>query len=182
MSFDWYSLDQFKADKRFIDGYSSDVRCFWSPRDDVHGVLVSLLSSAQHSVVVNMYGFDDDELDSLIRQKMEADHVYVQMSLDSSQAAGVHEKELLAKWPAESLGTSIAIGRSVKHAISHLKVCIVDGTYTVKGSTNWSLAGEQKQDNELSISCNSGIASEARAVLDINHAEMLRQMASKPSA
>jgi len=65
----------------------------------------------------------------------------------------------------------------VHNAISHLKIVIVDGVYTVKGSTNWSLSGEQQQDNELSLSRNAVIAAETRAILDLNHDFMLKQMA-----
>jgi hypothetical protein len=54
---------------------------------------------------------------------------------------------------------------------------IVDGVYTVRGSTNWSLSGETEQDNELTLSRNAVIAAEARAVLDLNHDWMLKQMA-----
>jgi phosphatidylserine/phosphatidylglycerophosphate/cardiolipin synthase-like enzyme len=64
----------------------------------------------------------------------------------------------------------------VHSAISHLKVLIVDGVYTVKGSTNWSLSGEQKQDNELTLSRNAVVAAETRAILDLNHDFMLKQM------
>jgi len=64
----------------------------------------------------------------------------------------------------------------VHNAISHLKIVIVDGVYTVKGSTNWSLSGEQQQDNELTLSRNAVIAAETRAILDLNHDFMLKQM------
>jgi hypothetical protein len=49
--------------------------------------------------------------------------------------------------------------------------------YTVKGSTNWSLSGEQQQDNELTLSRNAVVAAETRAILDLNHDFMLKQMA-----
>ena len=175
--FDWNELHQFKAEKRFLDGYPPDTRTFFSPRDDVHGVLTSLIASAQHAIVINMYGYDDDDIDDIIRNKLRSEHVYVQMSLDKSQAGGVHERELLAQWDHSKFGNSIAIGSSAKSAISHLKICIIDGVYTVKGSTNWSLSGEQKQDNELTISRNAVIAAETRALLDMNHDWMLKQMA-----
>jgi hypothetical protein len=64
----------------------------------------------------------------------------------------------------------------VHNAISHLKIVIVDGVYTVKGSTNWSLSGEQQQDNELTLSRNAVVAAETRAILDLNHDFMLKQM------
>jgi phosphatidylserine/phosphatidylglycerophosphate/cardiolipin synthase-like enzyme len=177
-AFVWDDLAQYKAEKRFLDGYPPDQRSFFSPRDSVHPMLASLLASAQHSLVLNMYGYDDDELDGIIREKLDSEHVFVQMSLDKSQAGGVHEKALLAKWSNTGFGNSIAIGTSsVKHAISHLKVLVVDGVYTVTGSTNWSISGESEQDNQLTLNRNAVVAAEMRAVLDLNHDWMLKQMA-----
>ena len=176
--FVWDDLAQFKAEGRFLDGYPDDERTFFAPRDDVRGLLVVLLSSAQHSIVVNMFGYDDDELNKIIQTKLADQNVYVQMSLDRSQSTTAHEKQILASWNNNAFGNSIAIGTSSVHnAISHLKIVIVDGVYTVKGSTNWSLSGEQLQDNELSLSRNAVIAAETRAVLDLNHDFMLKQMA-----
>jgi len=175
--FVWDQLGQYKAEGTFLDGYPDDERTFFAPRDNVHGLLVALLGSAQHSIVVNMFGYDDDELNNIIQGKLADEKIFVQMSLDRSQAAGVHEKEILAKWDNNAFGNSIAIGTSSVHnAISHLKIVIVDGVYTVKGSTNWSLSGEQQQDNELSLNRNAVIAAETRAILDLNHDFMLKQM------
>ena len=129
-----------------------------------------------------MYGYDDDELNEIILAKLADEHVYVQMSLDKSQAAGVHERDLLAKWENTKTGNSIAIGHSTKGAISHMKIVIVDGVYTVRGSTNWSLAGEQRQDNELTVHRNAVVAAETRAELDRNHDAMLKQMAAQAAA
>jgi hypothetical protein len=181
--FNWDELSKYKAEGRFLDHYPEDFRTFWSPRDDVHSMLVSLLDSTQHSLVLNMYGYDDAELDGIIREKILADHIYVQMSLDKTQAGGKAESALLKKWRNDADGASIAIGTSsVGHAISHLKICIVDGIYTIRGSTNWSLGGESKQDNELTLSRNAVIAAETRAVLDLNHDFMLKQMADARKA
>ena len=176
-AFSWDSLGQYKAEGRFLDGYPDDQRTFFSPRDNVHGLLVALLGTAQHSIVVNMFGYDDDELNKIIQEKLTSENVYVQMSLDRSQSAGVHEKQILASWANNAFGNSIAIGTSSVHnAISHLKIVIVNGVYTVKGSTNWSLSGEQEQDNELTLSRNAVVAAETRAILDLNHDFMLKQM------
>jgi phosphatidylserine/phosphatidylglycerophosphate/cardiolipin synthase-like enzyme len=177
-TFAWDDLAQYKAEKRFLDGYPPDQRSFFSPRDDVHPLLASLLAGAQHSLVLNMYGYDDDELDGIIRAKLDEDHVYVQMSLDKSQSGGKHESAILKEWSNSDFGNSIAIGTSsVHHAISHLKVLIVDGVYTVTGSTNWSISGEAEQDNQLTLNRNAVVASELRAILDLNHDWMLKQMA-----
>jgi phosphatidylserine/phosphatidylglycerophosphate/cardiolipin synthase-like enzyme len=179
-AFEWAALAQYKADKRFLDHYPDDFRTFWAPRDDIHGMLLALLMSAQRSIVLNMFGYDDDEFDEVIRAKLADSQVYVQISLDSRQAgSSKHEKAILEKWSNDAFGNSIAVGTSSKRAISHLKILIVDGIYTVRGSTNWSLSGETKQDNELTLSRDAVIAAETRAVLDINHDWMLKQMAAK---
>jgi hypothetical protein len=177
--FEWASLAQFKAEGRFLEGYPEDFRTFWSPRDHVHDLLVSLLSSAQYSIVLNMFGYDDAELDKIIRGKLADGNLYVQMSLDRSQSrSSKTEQQILKAWNNDAFGNSIAIGTSTtKSAISHLKIVIVDGVYTVRGSTNWSLSGETEQDNELTLSRNAVVAAETRAVLDLNHDWMLKQMA-----
>jgi phosphatidylserine/phosphatidylglycerophosphate/cardiolipin synthase-like enzyme len=177
--FSWDDLDKFKRDGRFIAHYPHNIKSFYSPDDDIHGLLGSLLSSTEQSLVLNMFGYDDTDLDTIIKSKLKTEHIYVQMSLDRSQSkSGKTERQILAAWDNEYFGNSIAIGTSSKHAISHLKMVIVDGIYTVKGSTNWSLGGEQKQDNELTVSNSPVVAAEARAVLDRNHDFMLKQMAT----
>lgn len=178
-SFSWADLVRYKAEGRFLDGYPEDYRTFWAPADDLHGLLRDLIASAQHSVVVNMFGFTDETLMSLLHEKLATPSVYVQISLDRSQARGKKEGELLAEYLNDEEGNSVAIGTSEKLAISHLKVVIVDGVYTVTGSTNWSLSGERKQDNQLTLSRNAVVAAETRAVLDRNHDFMLKQMAKQ---
>jgi phosphatidylserine/phosphatidylglycerophosphate/cardiolipin synthase-like enzyme len=178
--FSWEGLDTFKRDGRFIAHYPPNVKSFYSPDDNVHELLKSLLGSAEQSLVINMFGYDDTDLDDIVKSKLVNEHVYVQVSLDRSQSqSGKTERQILAAWNNEYFGNSIAIGTSSKHAISHLKMAIVDGIYTVKGSTNWSLGGEQKQDNELTVTNSAVVAAEARAVLDRNHDFMLKQMAAE---
>lgn len=182
--FTWENLAAYKTDGRFIDGLPLDERTFFAPYDGpgIHRLIVDVLQSAQQSIVLNMYGYDDVEADSAIRAKAAEPNMYVQMSLDKTQAAGKHEADLLKEWNADAFGTSIAVGTSSKHAISHLKIAIVDGVYTLSGSTNWSMGGEEKQDNQFTISRNASYAAQCRAVLDRNHAFMLKQMAGDPKA
>jgi phosphatidylserine/phosphatidylglycerophosphate/cardiolipin synthase-like enzyme len=85
------------------------------------------------------------------------------MSLDSTQAAGKAERDLLASWLNDKPGNSIAIGHSEKSAIMHLKMVIIDGVDVVTGSTNWSEGGDTKQDNQMTVI----------------HDDMLKQMAAR---
>jgi hypothetical protein len=171
------TLDEFKA-APFAPGYPDNARTFYSPVDQVHDALKVLLASASKSLVVSMYGYDDDELDAVVRDKLESDKIFVQMSLDKSQAAGRHEKEILAKWQNDGVGNSIAIGRSEHAAIMHMKMVIIDGLDVITGSTNWSKSGESDQDNQLTVIRDPLVAAEARARVDIIHDDMLKQMAA----
>ena len=178
-AFDWAGCNKYRAGATpWPTSYPADLRTFYSPEDGtgLHDLIVDLLNSAEHSIVLNMYGFDDDQADAALLGKMSDPRVFVQLSLDSSQASGVHEKALVAKFPPGAVGNSVAIGQSTKHAISHLKVLIVDGLYVLTGSTNWSLSGEEQQDNELSLHQSAVYAAQCRSILDRNHAAMLAQM------
>lgn len=165
-------LDQFKA-APFVTGYPKTFRSFYAPVDQIKPVLMTVISSAQHSLVVGMYGFDDDDLAAVIKQKLEAEHIYVQLTLDRTQAGGVHEKLLLGEmnYPA----SSIAIGSSEHGRIIHTKLVVVDGLFTIGGSTNWSDAAETLQDNELTVIQDPFVAAEATTRLNCIHANILAQ-------
>lgn len=173
---DLTSLDVHRAGG-FPPDYLTYVRDFYSPVDDVHGVLLDLIRSATTSLVLAQYGFDDDELADALHKKLADENVFVQLTLDSSQAGGVHERVLLAResYPA----CSIAIGRSEKNAIQHLKLLIVDGKDVVTGSTNWSTSGETLQDNHLVVIRSESVAARARARVDVIHHHMQQAAAAK---
>jgi hypothetical protein len=87
--FVWDELDRYKSERRFLDGYPDDRRSFYSPRDSVHPLPASLLASAQHSLALNMYGYDDEGLDDLIGGKLDSKHVYVRKAVVAAELRAV---------------------------------------------------------------------------------------------
>jgi phosphatidylserine/phosphatidylglycerophosphate/cardiolipin synthase-like enzyme len=169
-------LDQYAA-APFPPGYATDRRDFYAPVDNCHQVLLDLVKSATTSLVVALYGFDDDAVADALHEKLVDENVFVQLTLDSSQAGGVHERKLLARegYPA----SSVAVGRSEHGAIMHMKVVIVDGLDVADGSTNWSTSGESLQDNQLTVTRDPLKAARARARVDAIHHHMLQAAAAK---
>ncbi len=189
-----FSLDdlaQFTRTGQFSAQEPPHVRTLFTQTDHVHEALKYLLGLAQHSLVLTMFGFDDEELDGLIRGKLDDDHVYVQLSLDRSQAKGVHEREILKRWSAERIGNSVTIGTSAQSAIAHMKAGVVDGRLVFDGSTNWSMSGEgapgaRAQNNSLVVIDSYAAATRYRTQLDIDHdvmkAQMLKRLADGKEA
>lgn len=140
-TFDLDELGQFTREGEFSPQDSYDYRVLYVGRDDVHGALKYVLERCKRSLVFNMFGYDDDELDAVIRWLIEDDGVYVQGTLDKSQAAGVHERKIVAAWD-EKVRASFAIGQSATRQISHTKGGVLDGVLAWEGSTNWSVSGE----------------------------------------
>jgi len=174
-------LDVFKATRPPAE-YPSTMRTFYSPEDHVPQVLQTLISSASTSIVVAMYGFDDDVLAAMLDSALRDPGLYVQVTLDLSQSAGTHERALLAKYANDMRGNSVAVGRSERGAIMHRKMVIIDGLWRLSGSTNWSTPGETLQDNELTVIRDPLVCSEARPILDIEHDSALKQMAAARAA
>ena len=51
----------------FPPGWAKDRVTLFSPVDRVHEALITVASSASHSLIVAMYGYDDDDLADVIR-------------------------------------------------------------------------------------------------------------------
>ncbi|MGH3262324.1 MAG: hypothetical protein ACRDNS_10035 [Trebonia sp.] len=134
-------LATFTREHSFPANDSPDFRVLYAGRDDVHGALAYLLARCSRSLRFNMFGYDDDALDQIVRGLVASEHVFVQGTLDKSQAAGVHERKILAGWD-QAMRNSFAIGQSATHQISHTKGGVIDGVVAWEGSTNWSASGE----------------------------------------
>jgi hypothetical protein len=138
-------LAQFTKEGVYSSSASKDFHVFYVGRDDVHSILKYILSRASASLYLNMFGYDDDELNAECMRCADDSSVTTVITLDKSQAGGKHEKAILdldsAKDPA-AFNTHIAIGQSATHQISHTKGGVIDGRVGFEGSTNWSTSGE----------------------------------------
>jgi len=87
---------------------------------------------------MNMFGYDDDQLNQLLFALAQDPTVMVQVTLDKSQASGVHEKKILASDVAAdpaAFAADFAVGQSATHQISHTKGGVLDGIVAFEGLT-----------------------------------------------
>jgi hypothetical protein len=143
--FNLLELQQYTQEKTFATTASLDFHLFYVGRDDVHNILKYVLSRCSVSLYMNMFGYDDDELNNILMQLVFDPTVVMLVTLDKSQASGKHEKALLDADRAKNLAafnTHFAIGQSATHQISHTKGFVADGKVAGEGSTNWSASGE----------------------------------------
>lgn len=194
-TFNLLDLQQYTQEKAFSNTASKDFHLFYVGRDDVHDVLKHVLSRASVSLYLNMFGFDDDELNDILMAKAMDPGITMLITLDKSQAGGVHEKRLLdsdiAKDPT-AFNTHFVVGQSATHQISHSKGFVADGKVGGEGSTNWSASGEgtfvvtgqaggagyKAQNNTQSIFTDADTLSRFQAELIAEHMTAQAQKAS----
>jgi hypothetical protein len=186
-------LAQYTCEGAFGPTASPDFRVFYVGRDDVHGVLVHLYSRVRLSVKMNMFGYDDDQLNKLLVGLVHDPNVMVQVTLDKSQATGAHEKLILqsdAVGDPAGYAADFAVGQSDTHQISHTKGGVLDGIVAFEGSTNWSASGEgtgivlgdvkqnpgfKAQNNTLAVYVNPYEIAKFSARLDYEHGVAVHQ-------
>lgn len=195
-SFTLNDLAVYTREGEFDPDDSSDFRRFMAGRDDVHGVLMHVLTRVTISAKMSMFGFDDDEIADAIVALVVSQHVFWQGSLDNRQAAGAHEKKIIAAFP-DSVRSSLAIGPSATGDILHTKGFVLDGKIGIDGSTNLSASGEglgiglhgaanikgyHAQANTLTVFTNRAEVTKFSSRLDEEHLSILQRQVSKISA
>lgn len=186
-----FTLDDlaiYTAEQAFGPTASPDFRVFYVGRDDVHGVLMHLYTRVSLSVKMNMFGYDDDDLNKALMGLVQDPSVMVQVTLDRSQAAGPTEKAILASDSAQDqagFANDFVVGESSTGQISHTKGGVLDGIVAFEGSTNWSASGEgtgisltaarqapgfKAQNNTLAVYVNTYEIAKFAARLDYEHA------------
>lgn len=194
------ALGKYTPEGQLTVGYG-DHYLFFVGRDDVHGILLALITGETMGVKFNMFGYDDDEINRAIMALLHNPNVAVQGTLDSSQAGGVHEKAILEADVAgdPAFYNSIVVGQSATHQISHTKGGVFVGQgLGFEGSTNWSASGEgtgikldpaatpapgyKAQNNTLAVSANPVFLARFGARLDVEHINALAHLARARAA
>lgn len=192
------ALGQFTPEGFLTPGYG-DAYEFFAGRDDLHGILLQLISAETMRYVWSMYGYADDELNAAVMRLLANPNVAVQGTLDKSQAGGVHERKILASNLAADpdFYNSVVVNTSPTHQIAHSKAgaLISQGLY-YSGSTNWSKGGEGTgidvhaarqapgfiaQDNTLTVSVNPVGILRLVSRLDTEHVQVLTRARSAGS-
>ena len=78
-----FTLDElapYTAEEAFGPTASADFRVFYVGRDDVHGVLMHLFTRVSLSVKMNMYGYDDQDLNNVLEGLVKNPAVMVQVT------------------------------------------------------------------------------------------------------
>ncbi len=192
-------LAPYTVEQAFGPTASPDFRVFYVGRDDVHGVLMHLFTRVSLSVTMNMFGYDDDDLNNVLMGLVKNPTVMVQVTLDKSQASGAHEKAILGSdmaQDAQGWANDFAVGESSTSQISHTKGGVLDGIVAFEGSTNWSSSGEgtginltaakqapgfKAQNNTLAVYVNSYEIAKFAARLHYEHAVAISQPHSSPA-
>jgi hypothetical protein len=181
-------LAPYTVEQAFGPTASPDFRVFYVGRDDVHGVLMHLFTRVSLSVKMNMFGYDDDDLNNVLMGLVQNPSVMVQVTLDKSQARGPTELAILRSdiaQDAAGFANDFAVGDSATSQISQTKGGVLDGIVAFQGSTNWSSSGEgtgisltaakhapgfKAQNNTLVVFVNPYEIAKVAAQLDYEHA------------
>ena len=201
-----FTLDDlavYTAEQAFGPTASPDFRVFYVGRDDVHGVLMHLFTRVSLSVKMNMFGYDDDDLNTVLMGLVANPSVMIQVTLDRSQASVAHEQAILSSDKAQDaagFANDFVVGESSTGQISHTKGGVLDGIVAFEGSTNWSSSGEgqgisltaakqspgfKAQNNTLAVYVNPYEIAKFVARLDYEHAvaasQPQRNLAAAPA-
>lgn len=143
--FNLLDLQQYTYEKTYSTNASKDLHLFYVGRDDVHNILKYILSRVTVSLYLNMFGYDDKELNDILMAKALDPKITMLITLDKSQTGTKTEKTLIAADQAKNLSafnTHFVVGNSSTGQISHTKGFVADGRVAAEGSTNWSISGE----------------------------------------
>lgn len=125
-------------------GSNSAVQTCFTPGENCTAEIVTEISRAQHSVLVQAYSFTSAPIaKALVDAKKRG--VDVRAILDKSQRT---EKYSGADFLANS---GVLVRIDDRHAIAHNKVMVIDGETVITGSFNFTKAAQEKNAENLLV-------------------------------
>jgi hypothetical protein len=195
-------LGKFTPEGKLTPGYGEQY-LFFAGRDDLHNILLTLISAETMRFAFNMYSYVDEPINAAIMVLMADPNVAVQATLDKSQSSGATEKGILAGDLAANpdFYNSVIVTESATHQISHTKGGVLTAQgLGFEGSTNWSTSGQgsginlalppgdkpvsgyKAQNNTLLVFSNPVALARFSARLDVEHIQVLtRQRSGAPA-
>ena len=152
-------------------GYPTDTAVLFSPRDKVQAAIELMLNSATVSLKVAMFALTDPAVNTILHTKAALPAPFeFQMTLYSDEATtDLPMKAIVAGWATDP---RVVTGTSAKGDYSHLKVAVVDHEYIIDGSTNFTLSGEEGEDNTIIVRKHAVLALWYETQLDAIYAHM----------
>jgi len=117
--------------------------CF-SRTMDCASIIISLIDSAQQSVLVAVFSFTSNPLaDALIRAHQRGVEVRVVIEMEQANVRGSEYERLRS--------AGVAVRLDGNSDLMHHKFMVVDGRVVVTGSYNWSAAAEDRNDENIVV-------------------------------
>src|SRR6516162_3153768 len=82
-TFNLLDLQQYTQEKAYSNTASKDFHLFYIGRDDVHDILKHVLSRVSVSLYLNMFGFDDEELNNILMTLAAVPSIMTMYTLDA---------------------------------------------------------------------------------------------------
>ena len=114
-------------------------------------ILIDMISRANESIHVMIYGFTLDALaDALIRAAERGVDVKVLIKAESAGWKGSEHEELIAH--------GVDVKMDSNPDLMHHKVMVIDGRIVVTGSYNWTWSAEKNNDENILVVEDPGVA------------------------
>ena len=123
---------------------NTPVQVFFSPRGGAQEALVATIGQAKDTIFVQAYSFTSAPIAKALVDAAKRG-VKIEAILDKSQRSARYTGATFLK------NEGIPVYIDEKHAISHNKVMIIDGSIVVTGSFNFTKAAEEKNAENLLI-------------------------------
>lgn len=151
-------------------GFPTDTAVLFAPRDNVRQALLEAIDFFTVSITIAMFTLTDPEIWGALKTKMGTPGFAFQMSLDATEATT--EPAMAAIIAEIGADPRVAVGSSIHGAYHHDKFFVGDHLYVGGGSTNWTVSGSAKEDNELSIRKSAPLAAWYETGLNADFARM----------